>query len=93
LRHASSYFRLPKGFYGLKTIFLLLAFMALARLAACEPQVLIERLTGLVGELELNWSAGFLLLNGLAIHRSATRRHIVVGFRLATFSSVHPHDC
>jgi len=32
LRHASAYFRLPKGFYGLKTIFLLLAFMALARL-------------------------------------------------------------
>jgi prepilin-type processing-associated H-X9-DG protein len=36
LRHASSYFRLPKGFYGLKTIFLLLAFMALARLKSME---------------------------------------------------------
>jgi len=36
LRHASAYFRLPKGFYGLKTIFLLLAFMALARLRSME---------------------------------------------------------
>jgi hypothetical protein len=31
LRHSVQYFRLPPGFYGLKTIFLLLAFMALAR--------------------------------------------------------------
>ena len=30
LHDAGEYFRLPKGFYGLKTIFLLLAFMALA---------------------------------------------------------------
>jgi hypothetical protein len=29
LRHSGKYFRLPAGFYGLKTIFLLLAFMAL----------------------------------------------------------------
>jgi hypothetical protein len=36
LRHAGEYFRLPKGFYGLKTIFLLLAFMALARLKSIE---------------------------------------------------------
>jgi hypothetical protein len=36
LRHASKYFRLPAGFYGLKTIFLLLAFMALARLKSIE---------------------------------------------------------
>ena len=36
LRHASQYFRLPAGFYGLKTIFLLLAFMALARLKSIE---------------------------------------------------------
>jgi prepilin-type processing-associated H-X9-DG protein len=36
LRHASKYFQLPKGFYGLKTIFLLLAFMALARLKSME---------------------------------------------------------
>ncbi len=36
LRHASKYFQLPKGFYGLKTIFLLLAFMALARLKSIE---------------------------------------------------------
>jgi len=36
LRHAGDYFRLPKGFYGLKTIFLLLAFMALARLKSME---------------------------------------------------------
>lgn len=36
LRHASKYFRLPPGFYGLKTIFLLLAFMALARLKSIE---------------------------------------------------------
>lgn len=36
LHHADKYFRLPKGFYGLKTIFLLLAFMALARLKSIE---------------------------------------------------------
>jgi len=36
LRDASKYFQLPKGFYGLKTIFLLLAFMALARLKSIE---------------------------------------------------------
>ena len=34
--HAGKYFRLPAGFYGLKTIFLLLAFMALARLKSIE---------------------------------------------------------
>src|SRR3974377_1866302 len=36
LRHSGKYFRLPAGFYGLKTIFLLLAFMALARLKSIE---------------------------------------------------------
>jgi len=36
LRDVGQYFRLPKGFYGLKTIFLLLAFMALARLKSIE---------------------------------------------------------
>jgi prepilin-type processing-associated H-X9-DG protein len=36
LRHSSKYFQLPKGFYGLTTIFLLLAFMALARLKSVE---------------------------------------------------------
>jgi hypothetical protein len=36
LRHAGKYFQLPAGFYGLKTIFLLLAFMALARLKSIE---------------------------------------------------------
>src|SRR5262245_26948569 len=36
LAHVGKYFRLPKGFYGLKTIFLLLAFMALARLRSTE---------------------------------------------------------
>jgi len=36
LRHGGKYFRLPSGFYGLKTIFLLLAFMALGRLKSVE---------------------------------------------------------
>lgn len=36
LRHAGQYFQLPPGFYGLETIFLLLAFMALARLRSIE---------------------------------------------------------
>lgn len=36
LRHADKYFRLPKGFYGLASIFLLLAFMTLARLRSVE---------------------------------------------------------
>lgn len=36
LRHAEKYFRLPKGYYGLKSIFLILAFMALVRLKSIE---------------------------------------------------------
>ena len=36
LRHAGQYFQLPPGFYGLETVFLLLAFMALARLKSIE---------------------------------------------------------
>ncbi len=36
LRHAGQYFHLPPGFYGLETIFLLLAFLALARLKSIE---------------------------------------------------------
>jgi prepilin-type processing-associated H-X9-DG protein len=36
VRDVGQYFRLPKGFYGLKSIFLLLAFMALARLKSMQ---------------------------------------------------------
>ncbi len=36
LRHTAQYFRLPKGFYGLIHVFLLLAFMALARVKNVE---------------------------------------------------------
>jgi len=36
LRHSAKYFHLPAGFYGLKTIFLLLTFMALGRLKSIE---------------------------------------------------------
>jgi hypothetical protein len=36
LRHSEKYFKLPAGFYGLTTIFLLLAFMALARIKSTE---------------------------------------------------------
>lgn len=36
LRHARRLFRLPEGFYPLETIFLVLAFMALARLRSLE---------------------------------------------------------
>ncbi len=36
LRHASRYFQLPKGYYGLESIFLVLAFMALGRLKSIE---------------------------------------------------------
>jgi hypothetical protein len=36
LQHTSKYFELPKGYYRLDTIFLLLAFMALARLKSIE---------------------------------------------------------
>jgi prepilin-type processing-associated H-X9-DG protein len=36
LQYAGNYFRLPAGFYVLKTIFLLLAFMALARLKSMK---------------------------------------------------------
>jgi hypothetical protein len=36
LRHAHQYFALPKGYYALHSIFLLLAFMALARLRPVE---------------------------------------------------------
>jgi hypothetical protein len=36
LSHTSKYFSLPAGFYGLKTIFLLLAFMSLSRIKSVE---------------------------------------------------------
>jgi len=36
LRHSAKYFRQPAGSYGLTSIFLLLAFMALARLRSVE---------------------------------------------------------
>lgn len=36
LRHTEKYFQLPKGYYSLASIFLLLAFMALARLENIE---------------------------------------------------------
>jgi len=36
LRHTPSFFQLPPGFYGLESIFLLLALMALARLKSIE---------------------------------------------------------
>jgi len=36
LRNAQKYFNLPKGFYGLESLLLLLAFMALARLKSVE---------------------------------------------------------
>ena len=36
LRSADKYFRLPKGYYGLDSLFLLLAFMALARVETVE---------------------------------------------------------
>ncbi len=36
LRHARKYFELPRGYYGLGSVFLLLAFMALARVKSIE---------------------------------------------------------
>jgi hypothetical protein len=36
LSHANKYFSLPAGFYGLKTIFVLLAFLSLARIKSIE---------------------------------------------------------
>ena len=36
LRHSRKYFHLPKGFYSVVNIFLLLAFMALARIKSAE---------------------------------------------------------
>ncbi|MCD6485751.1 MAG: hypothetical protein J7K35_00260 [Syntrophobacterales bacterium] len=36
LRHTDKYFQLPNGYYGIDSIFLLLAFMALARLKTIE---------------------------------------------------------
>ena len=36
LRHTNRYFELPRGYYGISSIFLLLAFMALARLKTIE---------------------------------------------------------
>jgi len=36
LRHTGKYFQLPQGYYGLEVIFLLLAFMALARFKTIE---------------------------------------------------------
>lgn len=36
LRHTGDYFRLSRGYYGLQSIFLLLAFMALSRIKTIE---------------------------------------------------------
>ena len=36
LRHTKNYFHLPNGYYGIESIFLLLGFMALARLKTIE---------------------------------------------------------
>jgi len=36
LRHTQRFYELPKGFYGIESIFLLLALMALARIASIE---------------------------------------------------------
>ncbi|MCP5024626.1 MAG: hypothetical protein GY930_23035, partial [bacterium] len=36
LHHAHKYFQLPKGYYGLESLFLILAFLALARLPSLE---------------------------------------------------------
>jgi len=36
LRHTRQYFQLPKGYYGIESIFMLLAFMALSRLKSLE---------------------------------------------------------
>ena len=36
LHQAHEYFRLPKGYYGLESLFLMLAFLALARLPSLE---------------------------------------------------------
>ncbi len=36
LRHTHQHFQLPKGYYGLKSLFLMLAFLALARLPSLE---------------------------------------------------------
>jgi len=36
LHHTQKHFQLPKGYYGLASIFLLLAFMALARVKSIE---------------------------------------------------------
>ena len=36
LRHTRNYFQLPKGYYGIESIFLLLSFMALSRLKSME---------------------------------------------------------
>ena len=36
LRHTGDYFRFPRGYYGLQSIFLLLAFMALSRIKTIE---------------------------------------------------------
>lgn len=42
LRHTENFFRLPGGYYGLDSIFLLLAFMALARLKTIEALLLLS---------------------------------------------------
>lgn len=36
LKELAKHFRLPKGYYGLQSLFLLLAFMALARIKTIE---------------------------------------------------------
>lgn len=49
----------------------------LTRLASRQAQVLIERLSGLVSQLEPNWPAGLLLPDGRPVHRVSTRGDVI----------------
>ncbi len=50
----------------------------LTRFASCQAQVLVDRLTGLIGQLKPYWSARLLLTDGRPVHRVAARGDITV---------------
>jgi len=49
----------------------------LSGLPSGQPQVIIDRLTGLLGKLEPHRVAGLPLANGCSVERVAVRRHVI----------------
>jgi hypothetical protein len=43
----------------------------------CDPQIIVDGFTGLIGRLEFNWPAGLLLPNRRSVDCIAVRCHVI----------------